>query len=119
MPDMLQDAAEWLADQQTDHMSREITYRRGGTDSDPIAAVRCPFKNGFDQQFVILRVNERDWLIKASLLVLSGTAIEPRKNDQIIDTDGSIWQVLPTDAEPEFRLLAGETYRIHTKRVTV
>jgi hypothetical protein len=118
MPDMLQDAAEWLADQQATNLSREITYRRGGTDSDPIAAVRCPLKNGPDTQFGILRINERDWIIKASLLLLDGTAVEPQKNDQIIDTDGSIWQVLPTEVEHESRLLAGEAYRIHTKRVT-
>lgn len=119
MADMIQDAAEWLADEQADHLSRSITYRRGGTTTaTTIAAVRCPLKNGLDKQFGILRVNERDWIIKASLLVLNGATVEPQKNDEIIDTDDSVWLVLPTELEPEARLLTGDAYRIHTKRIT-
>jgi hypothetical protein len=121
MADMLADAAEWLADQQTDHLSQTVTYRRGGSGGDTVslAATPGPIKNGVDPTFGILRVNERDWLIDADLMILGSETVEPRKNDEVVEADGTVWLVLPSDVELEARLLIGGKWRIHTKRIKV
>ena len=120
MANMLSDAAQWLADQQTDHLSQTVTYRRGGSGGDSVSLDATPgaILNGIDPTFGILRVNERDWWIKAELLILDSETVAPQKNDEIVEADGTVWLVLPTDFEQEAKLLyGGYSYRIHTKRI--
>lgn len=117
MADMLATAAEWLAGEQTSHLSETVTYRRGGTAGDSVSleATPGPIRNGADATFGILRINERDWLIDAELLILDGETIEPQRNDEVVQASGAVWQVLPNDVELEARLLIGGKWRIHTK----
>lgn len=116
MADMLADAADWIADQLSGHISQTVTYRRGGL-SVELAATKS---EGIPEALVELgRVDYEpcDWIIKASLLVLGGATVEPQKNDVIEEADGAKWQVLPLDSEKPFRRWhSGAAYRIHTKR---
>ena len=116
MSDMLAAAATFLVDELSDHVSQTVTYRRGGQ-TVSLTATKCPIRSQSDEQ-----VNEDfepcDWIVKASLIVLGGEAVEPRKKDVIVEANGQRWRVLPLDNEPEFRPLDPQrtAFRIHTKR---
>lgn len=118
MADMLQTGAAWLAQQRTAHASQTVTYARGGR-SVSLAATPAPVRRVDDSQFGILTITERDWLISASLLVLSGAVATPQKNDTITESNGAVWQVLPIEGEPEARHSDpyGYTWRVHAKRI--
>ena len=96
-----------------------VTYRRGGY-SVSLAATKCPVRSEADLQFGILRINECDWIIKASLLVLNSLTVEPQEvGDTITEADGTKWQVMPINGEQAYRPLDpyGTSWRIHTKRI--
>jgi hypothetical protein len=96
-----------------------VTYARGGL-SVSLAATKCQVRSEADLQFGILRINECDWIIKASLLVLGAATVEPQESkDTITESDGTVWQVLPNTGEQAFRPLDPykTAWRIHTKRI--
>lgn len=118
MADLLQSAASWMADQLSSHLSQTVTYRRGGQ-SVSLAATKCPVRSEIDTQFGVLRIGECDWIVKASLLVLSATTITPQKNDVVEESDGTQWLVLPLIEQQEYQPSDpyGYSFRIHTKRI--
>lgn len=118
MSNLLQTGASWLAGKLEDSVSNTVTYRRGGL-SVSVAATKCPVRSETDPQFGILLVNECDWIIKASLLVLDEQAVEPQRNDEIEESNGQKWHVLPIDGENVFRPLDPyhTAWRVHTKRI--
>lgn len=120
MPDMLADGAAWLVDKLAAHASQTVTYRRGGqVVTGGVAATEAPVRAESDPD-VNIDINHRDFIIKAALLVINGVQITPKKNDQIVKTNGDIFDVLPLGNEPEYRDFDKDknAYRIHTKRTT-
>jgi hypothetical protein len=119
MADLLERGASWLAGRLANGVAQTVTYARGGL-SVSLAATKCPVRSEADLQFGILRINECDWIIKASLLVLGAATVEPQESkDTITESDGTVWQVLPRDGEQAFRPLDPykTAWRIHTKRI--
>lgn len=116
MPDLMADAASFLADELADNLSQTVTYKRGSL-TVPLAMTKCPIRTESDGQ-ANLDFEPCDWIVKASSLVLNSVAIEPQKKDVIIESDGQRWRVLPLDNEPEFRPVDPfrTMFRIHTKR---
>lgn len=118
MADLLQTGTTWLAGQLASHAAQTVTYRRGSR-SVSVAATKAPVRRVADDQFGILDIHECDWIIRASLLAFSGTPIEPEKGDEIEESSGATWQVLPIEGEQQsrpsdpFHIM----HRIHTKRV--
>jgi hypothetical protein len=119
MANLLATGAAWLAGKLASHAAQTVTYRRGGR-SVSIAATKGRTASPTDSQFGILDINECDWIITASLIVLGGSVVQPQRDDEIIEADGQRWHVLPTEGEQVFRPAdpQGTLLRIHTKRIT-
>lgn len=113
MPDLMQDAASFLADELADNLSQAVTYKRG-SQTVSLAATKCPVRPASDPQ-VNQDFSDCDWIVKASLLTLG----EPQPTDVIEESDGQQWEALDLATEPCFRPLDpfNTAYRIHTKRI--
>lgn len=118
MANMLTGAVAQNAVALANNAGSTVTYRRGGY-SVSIAATKCPVRSDADMQFGILRINECDWIIRASLLVLNSITEEPKELDTITESIGDKWQVLAIAGEQAFRPSDpySTSWRIHTKRI--
>lgn len=120
MADLLRTGVGWLKDQLQAHASRTVVYRRGVNSVSLSATVgqsilKVPDESGGMR---IVRT-ERDYIIAAEDLILSGSVTLPVAGDLIDDaTDGKVFEVTPIMGEPVHqsgpqRLLL----RVHTKEV--
>lgn len=118
MSDKIQTGAAWLASKRSSYLSQTVTYRRGGY-TVSLAATKCPVRSDADLQFGILRINECDWIVQASLLVLNTVTVEPKELDSITESDGTKWQVLAIQGEQAYRPSDpySTSWRIHTKKI--
>jgi hypothetical protein len=118
MGDLLEQAASWLGRMRSAHLSRTVTYSRGGDSVQLTATVgRTEFQVD-DGYGVIQTWQSRDYLIAAADLVLGGVTIRPQRGDRITD-GGTVYEVLAPGKEDVFRFSDpyGVTLRIHTKVV--
>lgn len=122
MADLLEQSSQWLEDQREKHMTRSVIYKRGAhTVELPATIGRTVFALD-DGAGAILRVESRDYLIRAAHLVLNGVTELPKRGDQIHEMqDGVIfiYEVMGPGDEPHFRYSDPyrRTLRIHTKQV--
>lgn len=67
---------------------------------------------------MVTTIRVRDYLIDAIEYNFGQGPVPPMVGDRIT-IDGKIFQVLPTDSEPEYRISDrdGDTWRVHTKAV--
>ncbi len=118
--DLLEHGAAWLEDQRTRHLSRTVTYLRGGDSVDIAATIgRTEFEQA-DEYGVVHRTESRDFLVLAADLVLDGKATLPQAGDRIHEAVGEqlfIYEVMAPGSEPPWRYsdLYRRTLRIHTK----
>jgi len=122
--DLLQQGSAFLEDQRHKHMTRAVTYLRGGENGQVQATVgRTVFEQG-DQFGVVHRTETRDYLVRAQDLVLSGAQSEPKVGDRVREPSGTaalLYEVMSigsgSGGEPPFRFSDPErkTLRIHTK----
>jgi hypothetical protein len=120
--DLLDQSSAWLEDQREKHMSRSVIYQRGAYTVDVPATIGSTAFTLDDGAGAILRVESRDYLIRAAHLVLNGVTELPKRGDQIHEmVDGVIfvYEVLGPGDEPHFRYSDPyrRTLRIHTKQV--
>jgi hypothetical protein len=61
---------------------------------------------------------DRDFLIRADLLVIAGNRITPERGDTVVD-DGKVYEVMAPAGEPPWRVSDpfGHMLRIHAKFV--
>lgn len=119
MADLLASGLDWLADQLLSHSSRTVTYQRGAASVSVAASVgRSLLKLGDSYGGVRMEWTDRDYLIRASDLVLNGAVVLPARGDQVLDGT-AIYEVLAPGSEPVYRTSDpyGALLRIHTKRV--
>jgi len=120
MADLLANAATWLAQQRTKHLSQPVLYRR---DSDSVTVFATIGKTEFeidDDYGVVQRIESRDFLILTADLVLAGVFSLPQRGDIIEEMSGSEtlqYEVTAPGKEPCWRYsdLHRQTLRIHTK----
>jgi hypothetical protein len=122
MVDLLQQGAQWLADQQRRFAAQAVTYVRGADTAELLATVGSTTREQADEYGVLQRVEMRDYLVPAEDLVLAGQLTEPRSGDRIRETrDGRtfVYEVLAMAGEPPWRWSDPyrTTLRIHTKHV--
>lgn len=89
MPDLIADAAEWLADELAANLATTVTYRRG---SDSVSVSATKGRTQFELENDDGRVTHweaRDWLIDPAALTFGAGTIEPAAGDQIEETAGS------------------------------
>jgi len=61
---------------------------------------------------------DRVWLVKKSLYLIDGAAVEPRTGDRWTDADSVVWEVLPSMAGPAVLSFdGGESWEVKTKKV--
>lgn len=121
--DLVERGMRWLADKLAAHNSETVVYRRGVASVSVVATVGrtlLSLSDGVGGQRV--EWTDADFLIKATDLVISGSAATPARGDRIRRTRSGlvlIYEVMAPASEPpwkwadEFRLV----YRIHTKQV--
>ncbi|MCL2640724.1 MAG: hypothetical protein FWD53_07760 [Phycisphaerales bacterium] len=121
MTDLLQKGMAWLEDQRTKFMTQSVVYQRGEDSVEVPATIGTTTFNVDDGGGALLRIESRDYLIRAADLVLGGNAILPKRGDRIRETSGSqvfIYEVMAPGDEPCWRWSDGyrQTLRIHTKQ---
>jgi len=100
-----------------------VTYTRGSSSLSNLEAIPTEERYSVpDEQGILQEIHSRDYLVKASELIIGGSAIEPRVGDRIVETIGTVsmtFEVFPIDGQRCFRYRDASrgTLRIHTKRV--
>ena len=122
MTDLLETGSAFLDDQRHKHMTRAVVYERGADSVEVQATIgRTEFEQA-DEYGVVHRIEARDYLVRASDLVLSGQQTLPQAGDRIRETDGAqtfVYEVMAPGTEPPWRYSDAyrRTLRIHTKHV--
>ena len=122
MVDLLEQGASWLADQRTAFASQSIVYGRAALAVVMDATLGVTNVEFEEVAGVVEQFTSRDFIVKASDLVLGGATVEPQRGDRIeITLSGvlCVFEVLaPTGMEcwkwsDPYR----KAMRIHTKQV--
>lgn len=123
MPDLLHDGQAWLTDQLQEHAATEVTYRRGGEEVTVRAVIgRTLLKLDDGMGGVRMEWTDRDYLIRATDLVLGGSPASPQRGDQIREVVGGstlVFEVLAPEGEPPWRYADPhrQMFRLHTKQI--
>ena len=122
MVDLLEQDAAWLCDQRTAFASQSIVYGRAALAVVMDATLGVTNVEFEEVAGVVEQFTSRDFIVKASDLVLGGAAVAPQRGDRIEITLGGVlcvFEVLaPTGmecwkwADPYCKAI-----RIHTKQV--
>lgn len=120
MGDVLRNAAIWLERMRTTHATTPITYRTADFDLEAVPATvgktdfQVEGRSEVWQQF-----EARDFLLLAADLVHGGEFVEPQAGHQIIEADGTTFEVMAPAGEPVWQWSDPyrQTARIHTKLV--
>jgi hypothetical protein len=118
MGDLLGQAAAWLGDMRTAHLSHPVTYCRGSDTVEVAATVGRTVFDIEDGYGAVERFESRDFLISAGELVLGGRPVEPKPGDRIADS-GKTYEAMAPGKAPCWRWSDPfrRTLRIHTKHV--
>ena len=67
---------------------------------------------------VVTEIVDRIWIVRKSLYLFGGVAVEPRTGDRWTDVAGMVWEVLPSIAGPAVVSYAGGLeWEVKTKKV--
>ena len=124
MVDLLRQGLAWLERQRHRHRTVRVTYVRGASTVRLAATVGRTIFETQDGRGVIEKTESRDFLVRASDLVLDGLRAFPKRGDRIREIGGDrfyIYEVMAPGREPEWRWSDPyrQTIRIHTKQVDV
>lgn len=123
MSNLLQNGVSWLAGQLKTNAAAPVTYWRGGVDQ----GVSCPLSVTWgetrspviDDSGAELQLRIRDALFDAADLVLDGCPTTPQEGDKIVETDGTVSELLRIEKEGLWRW--SDPYktrlRVHTQKV--
>jgi hypothetical protein len=123
--DLFEKASVWLQDQRVKFLSHMVVYQRG-TETCELAATigRTVFEQS-DDYGIVHKTESRDFLIRASDLVIAGTTMLPRAGDRVREgADGRtfVYEVMGQNQRgecPPWRYSDSyrQTLRIHTKLI--
>ncbi|MEQ8785127.1 MAG: hypothetical protein RIC55_02475 [Pirellulaceae bacterium] len=122
MDNLLAAGAAWLANQLQTHAASEVRYVRG---ADEVLLCATIGKTEFevdDGAGTIERFQSRDFLLRASDLVLAGSQTLPQAGDLIHETQGAqtfVYEVMSPGEAPPWRYSDPfrNLLRVHTKHV--
>ncbi len=122
MTNLLQTGSQWLGDQLLAHAATEVQYVRGLEQALVRATIGKTEFEIEDGAGMVERVQSRDYLIKATHLVLGGSVSLPKPGDRIYETSGSetlVYEVLSLGTQPCWRYSDPhrQMLRVHTKQV--
>jgi len=123
--DMLQQAVDWLDGQHVSHLSRQVTYQRGGESVEVAATLGATSLEVADEAGVTVRTCQTDFIVSADVLVLGGVVITPQVGDRILVPSGAlgekvlVFEVLALPGGEHFRPAdpMGTALRIHAKQI--
>lgn len=119
MANMIEDAMSMLSAELQRVVASSITYTRAGLGSVDVTARvgRQAFRLGQDGESR-LEWSDKDFIVPVADLAIGGSAITPRRGDQITYR-GRVYQVQAPGGEPPARHTDsfGTDWRIHTKLV--
>lgn len=121
MADLLKFGSDWLVDQLKAHVSRQVVYQRGTSEVMVTATIGRTLLR-LDDGYGGVRVEwtDRDFLIPAAELLLTGVPVLPERGDRIREVDGThLFEVMTPSGEPPWRWsdVYRKLFRIHTKRI--
>lgn len=122
---LLEWGQRWLNNQFQQFASREVVYQRGASTLTVQATVgRTLLKLDDGYGGVLLQWTDRDFLIRAEDLVISGQTILPQRGDTIHEVQSGVtytYEVLAPGKEPVWKWsdLYRSLLRIHTKQIQV
>src|SRR5262245_36281242 len=123
MSNLLQDAAVWLGDRLKESAGRQVTYARGGQESEPITGTVAKHEyEVVENDGSVTLVLAYDWTFTAADLVIAGSPVKPRSGDRIKETlngEPIEFEVLPIGKLPysEWLDTSGVLLLVHTKKV--
>lgn len=122
MADLLDKASAWLEDQRVRHMTQTVVYQRGSDTVNVPATIGTTVFQVDDGAGALLRVEARDYLVRANDLVLGSTPVLPQRGDRIRETQGTrvfVYEVVAPGDEPCWRYSDPyrRTLRVHTKQI--
>ena len=122
MANLLQTGSDWLEEQRHSHLTLSVTYGRGSDSVTLDATIGRTVFESINDYGVIEKTVSRDYLIRASDLILDSVLTLPQRGDQVDEVDGSstyVYEVMAPGREPVYRYSDPyrKTIRIHTKHV--
>jgi hypothetical protein len=120
--DLLQQGVGWLDGMRTAHLSRTVTYQRGGESVEIAATLGATSLEVSDEAGATVRTRQTDFIVSAGTLVLGGAAVVPQVGDRILVPSGGkvlVFEVLALPGGEHFRPAdpAGTALRIHAKQI--
>lgn len=123
MPDMLAQATAWLDEMRATHLSRQVTYRRGGDSVEIVATLGSTTYEIADEAGATIEAKATDFIVSAEDLAFNETVTLPQTGDRVYMAVGNrvrIFEVL--DLAGGGRYQPGDPYgimlRIHTKCIS-
>lgn len=123
MTDVLSDGLSWLGDKMAASAAIIVVYRRGEAAQElPATIGRTIFEQLSASTGLLERFESRDFVIRATDLVVGGAAILPAPGDRIVETAGNTtwtYEVMPLGEGPCWRYddPARVRVRVHAKQV--
>ena len=106
-------------DRMRENAGRTITYARGADSVELTAVVGNAGHDQLEDAGMPVTAQSRDYIVKASDLVLDGTAVTPIAGDEITDgTSTFVVRSIGADAAWRYSDAARTTLRIHTVEVS-
>ena len=122
MGDLLRQGLAWLERQRHRHRTVRVAYVRGASTVRLAATVGRTVFETQDARGIVEKTESRDFLVRATDLVLEGLRALPKRGDRIREIQGDrlyVYEVMAPGREPEWRWSDPyrRTLRIHTKQV--
>ena len=122
MGDLLQQGVDWLDGMRTAHLSRTVTYQRGGESIEIAATLGATSVEVADDAGAMVRSPQMDFIVSAGALVLGGIAATPLIGDRISMASGGrtlVYEVLALPDGRHYRSCdgGGRMLRIHAKLI--
>jgi len=120
--DLLQQGVDWLDGIRTAHLSRTVTYQRGGASVQIAATLGATSVEVADEAGAMVRSPQMDFIVSAGSLVLGGAVSMPLVGDRIAMASGGrtlVYEVLALPDGRHYRPCdgGGRMLRIHAKLI--
>lgn len=122
MVDLLEQGVDWLDGVRSTHLSRLVTYQRGGESIEIAATLGATTLEVADDAGVSMRSPQTDFILSAAALVMGGIVTMPLVGDRISMASGGktlVYEVLALPDGRHYRPCDGgrRMLRIHAKLI--
>ena len=122
MADLLEQAVSWLDGVRQTHLSRTVTYQRGGDTVEVAATLGSTGYDVADEAGATVQAKATDFIVSADALVLTSVQVTPQVGDRIRLSAGAkvlVFEVLDLGGAGHYRPCdpGGRMLRIHTKLI--